>query len=218
LTHRRRLKLLPREALVKTGEVDHADWNCRPFLGLIQRERFRQALSLLPSRRSHRLLEIGYGSGVFMPELLHHCDELYGIDIHKNGPAVSNALARFNTKPRLLAARAEALPFRDGHFDTAVAISSLEFVENLERACVEIKRVLKPSGLLVMVTPGHSPIVDLGLKLLTGKSAHEDYGNKRQSLMQTILNHFRIQQQRTVPPIGGISLRLYTALRLGKRT
>ena len=63
------LKLLPREALIQTGEVDHADWNYRPLLGMIQRLRFRLILRILAGRKYHRLLEIGYGSGVFMPEL-----------------------------------------------------------------------------------------------------------------------------------------------------
>jgi ubiquinone/menaquinone biosynthesis C-methylase UbiE len=211
------LRLLPREALIKTGEVDHADWNWLPFLGFIQQERFKQVLSLLPSQRLPRLLEIGYGSGVLMPELVHQCDELYGIDIHTKGSLVRKALAQFKVRPRLLTGSAEALPFTENYFDAAVAISSLEFVNNLDCACVEIKRVLKPNGILVIVTPGHSRLVDVGLKLLTGESAQKDYGDRRESLIKTLLGHFLVQQQRVFPSIGGSLLRLYTALRLGKR-
>ena len=75
--------LLPPSALVKTSDVDKAEWNFRPLLGIIQRLRFRMILSLLPKRRIGRLLEIGYGSGVFLPELSRRCDNLYGIDPHQ---------------------------------------------------------------------------------------------------------------------------------------
>src|SRR5690606_26267525 len=76
------LRLLPRGALVKTGTVDHADWNYRPVLGPISRIRFKLALALLPSP-SRRLLEVGYGSGIFMPELARTCEVLYGLDTHQ---------------------------------------------------------------------------------------------------------------------------------------
>jgi hypothetical protein len=55
------MNLLPREALVKTGPVNHADWNYRPFLGLIQRIRWRLVRAFLGEQRYARLLEIGYG-------------------------------------------------------------------------------------------------------------------------------------------------------------
>ena len=77
------LKLLPPEVLIKTSEVDHADWNYRPLLSWIQRLRFRHIVSMLAGERFQRLLEVGYGSGIFMPELKQYCDELYGIDLHK---------------------------------------------------------------------------------------------------------------------------------------
>src|SRR5256885_8746113 len=86
------LHLLPAEVLVKTGPVDHADWNYRPLLGAIQRSRFRLLLDLLDAERFGRLLEIGYGSGVFLPELARHSRELYGIDIHEKSDHVAESL------------------------------------------------------------------------------------------------------------------------------
>jgi tRNA G46 methylase TrmB len=65
----RQLSLLPPSALLRTGPVDHADWNYRPLIGTVQRIRFRLVCRLLGNGRFDRLLEIGYGSGVFMPEL-----------------------------------------------------------------------------------------------------------------------------------------------------
>lgn len=216
---RQGLRLLPPEALLKTGEVDHADWNYRPLLGAISRTRFRLVVSLLdaPQQPRGRLLEVGYGSGVFMPELARFADELYGIDIHRMTGPVAASLESFDVNARLFSGSVEALPFDEDFFDCVVAVSALEFVSDTGAACREIKRALKPGGALVVVTPGHSPLVDFGLKLLTGKSAKKDYDDRREKLMPTLLDHFSIEQQLTSPVVGNSLVKLYTALRLRAR-
>ena len=215
---RQALRLLPPEALLKTGEVDHADWNYRPLLGTISRLRFRFVVSLLEGERSRRLLEIGYGSGVFMPELARFSDELYGIDVHQMTGRVAESLAGFNINAQLFSASAAAMPFDDNFFDCAVAVSALEFVDDPGAACREIKRVLKPDGALIVVTPGHSPVVDFGLKILTGKSAKQDYDDRRQKLLPRLLDHFRVERQLVSPPVGHSLIKLYTALKLRPRS
>lgn len=214
---RQSLRLLPPEALLKTGEVDHADWNYRRLLGTISRTRFRLVVSLLEAQPVGRLLEVGYGSGVFMPELARFSDELYGIDIHQMTGPVAESLARFNVNARLFSGSVEAMPFDDNFFETVVAVSALEFVSDMDAACRELKRVLKPDGALVVVTPGHSPLVDFGLKILTGKSAKQDYDDRREKLMPTLLKHFAVERQLTSPVVGNSLIKLYTALRLRAR-
>src|SRR5512147_1718376 len=56
------MRLMHRNLLVKTGPVDFAEWNSRPLLGWISRQRFRLVISLLPKAPIVRVLEIGYGS------------------------------------------------------------------------------------------------------------------------------------------------------------
>ena len=55
------------------------------------------------------------------------------------------------------------MPFADSTFDCAVAISTMEFVDDIDRACAEVRRVLKPGGQLLVVTPSTSPLLDFGL-------------------------------------------------------
>ncbi len=211
---RQALRLLPPETLLKTGEVDHADWNFRPLLGPIIRARYKLVTSLLSRERYRRLLEIGYGGGVFMPELARFCDELYGIDIHQMHGPVQKLLANFDVHAQLFPGSVTAMPFEENYFDCLVAVSALEFVGDLNRACGEIKRVLKPGGSLIVVTPGHSPLVDCGLKILTGESAKRDFKNRRQSLIPTLLNHFSVQKRLTFPSAGSSLVRLYSAIKL----
>lgn len=211
---RGRLDLLPPEALIKTGRVDHADWNFRPLLGAISRLRFRLAALLLSGHPSHRLLEVGYGSGVFMPELARHCRELYGLDLHAQQQSVAEALARVGVAAHLSSGDVTAMPYADGFFDCVVAISTLEFVHDLGRAGVEIKRVLAPAGLFIAVTPGYSRLVDLGLTLLTGENPQADFGLRRRSVIPTLLNHFVAVRRLQAPSFGGPLVRFYTALGL----
>jgi len=200
--------------LIRTGPVDHADWNFKPILGWIQQQRFRIALSLLPKDRVGRILEIGYGSGVFLPELSRHCEELHGIDPHRWNEEIAGELMKQGVTAQLRTGAAEALPFESESFDLAVAVSSLEFVADVSAACREIARVLKPSGSLILVTPGHSPVVDLGLRLLTGESAKKDYGERRQSLMTLVAEHFRVKERCLFPPVAGHMVCLYKGFRL----
>jgi SAM-dependent methyltransferase len=210
----RGLRLLPPDVLVKTGDVDHADWNYRPVLGRIMRLRFKLVAALLDGEDCGRLLEIGYGSGVLMPELSRRSAELFGLDVHAMPREVSVALARRDIKAGLFTGSATAMPFADEFFDCVVAVSALEFVDDLDAACVEIRRVLKPGGSLVVVTPGFSPLADFGLKVLTGKNAKDDFGERRRRMIPTLKKHFKVERQLSAPPLGGTLLRLYTALRL----
>lgn len=201
------LRLLPRHSLVKTSPIDHADWNFRPLLGAIQRLRFRFARELLGRERVDRLLEIGYGSGIFLPQLQLHCTELHGVDIHGKQVEVARNLSRVGVHPRLCHASATRLPYPDSYFDRVVAVSSLEFIDDLGGACRQIRRVLDPCGHLVVVTPSRSSVADLGLRILTGESAKEDFGDRRSVLVDVLLEWLDVEERRVAPW-------LYTALRL----
>lgn len=209
-----KIHLLSQDALVRTGPVDHADWNYKPVLGWVQRQRFRLALSLLPLAPISRILEIGYGSGIFLPELARHCEELHGIDIHGRNEEIAEKLLRQDASAHLHKAAAEAMPFEDGYFDVAVAVSSLEFVLDVPAASLEIARVLRTNGSFILVTPGHSPAADLALRLVTGESAKRDYGERRESLMHSVLEQFCVSEKSLFPSRGGSVISLYRGFRL----
>ncbi len=59
-----------------------------------------------------------------------------------------------------VAARAEALPFRDGQFTAVISNHSLEHFEGLEAALEEIRRVIEPGGFLYIAVPDSSTVTD----------------------------------------------------------
>jgi len=80
-----------------------------------------------------------------------------------------------------------------------VAVSSFEFLSDFDRGCREIERVLRSSGAFFLVTPGDSPILDFGLRVLTGADADRDYGDRRKDVIPALLRHFRVEKSRAFP-------------------
>jgi SAM-dependent methyltransferase len=207
-------RLLPKQALLATGAVDHGNWVYRPILGRIIRLRFDLIRSLLRGSHVRNLLEIGYGSGMFLPELARHAERLHGIDPHPFSDDVAQILAKRGVSAQLVRGTATEMPYENGVFETVVAISALEFIDDLAQACREIKRVLKPGGIFVLVTPGHSPVVDLGLRLLTGASPRDDFRDRRPGVLPCLFREFVVDGRADYPPIIHPMIRVYTALRL----
>lgn len=200
---------------MQTGPVDHADWSyARGVLGWVQRRRFRLILELMGSEHFPRLLELGYGSGVFMPELSRHAEQLSGLDVHDHPAEVTTALAQANVTATLKQGVAEAIPFQADAFDAVVAVSMLEFVDDMDATCREVARVLTPGGSLFVVTPGKSPLVDLGLRVLTGKSAKADFGDRRERVLPALERTLHVARRVDFPGPFVPGVLLYTALRL----
>ncbi len=209
----RQLSLLPKSALVCTSVIDHPDWNYRPLLGSVQRIRFRLMQELLGDANYDRLLEIGYGSGVFMPELARRCAWLYGIDPHPKTKEVTDNLRQHGVDAALTRGQIEQAPYESGYFDCVVTISALEYVADIERACAEIRRVLRPGGVFAVITPGANRLWDLALRASTGESPGQ-YAGRRQRLQPVLRSRFRLVREVRVPRPSGPATRLYTGLLL----
>jgi len=206
-----RLKLLPKDLLINTNPIDHADWNYKPVLGWIQRKRFQLALALIGNNNYDQILEIGYGSGIFMPILSKHCNKLYGIDIHPFNDKVNRILLNYGIDTTLIQGSVSQMPFTNESFDLIISVSTFEFVEDKKTACQEIRRVLKKDGLFILITPGDSLILDLGLKILTNENAKKDYGDKRQYVIPILKEYFNIYRSRMFPLVVGHLFPIYKA-------
>ena len=132
------VELLAEHLLIRTGPVDHGAWNYRPVLGWLQRQRFRMIVKLIGSRRFGDLLEIGYGSALFAPELIRRCDRYVGIDIHQKNKDVERVLESVGLSSVLHAGSVSAMPLESNSIDCMVAVSVFEFVEDIELACEEM--------------------------------------------------------------------------------
>jgi ubiquinone/menaquinone biosynthesis C-methylase UbiE len=105
-----------------------------------------------------RVLEIGIGSGLNLP--------LYGpavrtvIGLEASPELLHMARDRAAGAPvpvELLQASAEALPLESASIDTAVTTWTLCTIPDVSRALAELRRVLKPGGMLLFVEHGRAP-------------------------------------------------------------
>ena len=194
------MQLLPKERLIRTSDVDHADWNYTPVLSYVMRKRFELVRKLMPAARVDRLLEIGFGSGVFMPELASRCRELYGIDVHPRVEEVEKRLISEGVRASLSQQDAAHMDYPDRFFDLIVCVSALEFIQDIDGAARQAARVLKPRGRLIGVTPVKSRVLDTVLHVATGADPAKDYGDRRERVLPSLLRYFRsVRTRRFVP-------------------
>ena len=215
------MNLLPKGLLVKTSELDQAPWSyARGPLGIASRARFHlvlAALRRLERQPDRRLVEVGYGSGLFLPELARQCDTLLGIDVHPHAAAVAAALRRVGADADLRQGSVESLPLPDASVDVAVVVSALEFVDDIHAAARELARVLRPGGALVVVTPGQGRLLDLGLTVLTGENPEDTFQGRRGTILPALRTVLREEAVTTFPPRWlPLMPRLYTCSLLRK--
>ena len=110
--------------------------------------RYRWAAGLAGSGR---VLDAGCGRGVGTAILAERAREAIGVDL--SPPAVEAAQRKHGDRARFEPADVRDLPFADGEFDVAVCFETLQRLENPETALDELRRVLRPDGLLLVSAP-----------------------------------------------------------------
>jgi arsenite methyltransferase len=117
--------------------------------GAINAAMFRK----LSPRRGNRVLEIGFGNGKLLSDLMNLTPDLTydGIDISDLMVAEATAFNRALVAAGRAAfhrASSTAIPFDAGTFDRAMAVNTIYFWPEPVRDLAEIRRVLKPEGVL----------------------------------------------------------------------
>jgi len=97
-----------------------------------------------------RVLELGCSTGYLTRRFAGKAKTVVGIDM--NQAAVRRAASR-NPAARLTSGDAEHLPFADRTFDAVVMLEVIEHTRSDAAALAEVRRVLKPGGVLILSTP-----------------------------------------------------------------
>ncbi len=124
-------------ALYTVPHIDYAEW----------------VVNRLTWRGDERVLDLGAGAGAFfaavkarVPFGQHYAGDL-SLGMIRRQQAQAAAAASYLTN-----LNAQALPFADDTFDVVLANHILHLVPDLEAAALEIRRVLKPEGVLLAAT------------------------------------------------------------------
>jgi ubiquinone/menaquinone biosynthesis C-methylase UbiE len=208
--------ILPKKGhLRRTSEVDYFHWNYLFPIKYIQLYRFRVLLDLLGPDRVGRLLEAGTGSGIFLPALSRRCRELHACDVHGHMDAVAGLVRAEGLRVELRTASIQETGYPDGFFDAVIAVSVLEFVEDLEAALSEIRRILKPDGVFLTICPQQHRFSDAVVGLYSRKKPAEEFIQPRADVAPLLERRFRVIERRRFPAFGGGRFAVYHTYKLG---
>ena len=112
--------------------------------GREQDAKLRELLARVTLREHATVLDVGCATGrsaAFLPDALWHGVEPSAGLVARATPSV---------RARILTGRAESLPFGEASFDVVLCVTVLQNVDDATRAMDEMRRVLKPRGILLV--------------------------------------------------------------------
>ncbi len=112
-------------------------------------------MEILQSYAEGKILDLGCGDGTHVGLLIRMAGkpvEMYGIDPSDNIIAV--AQKRF-PEAKFQAGSAYQLPYAENFFDLVYAIDVIEHLHEPKKMLAEVRRVLKPDGIMIIQTPNY---------------------------------------------------------------
>jgi len=156
-------------------------------------ERGRKAAVAAAERIGGRILEVGVGTGLSLPDY-SSANRLVGVDL--SAPMLRKAKARVAERQLgnvngLAVMDAQHLGFAEGAFDVVVAQYVITAVPNPEATLDEFARVIRPGGEIVLVN-------HLGW--------HPEFGWQRLARWAARHGGVELIERRAMPPLGHFSL------------
>lgn len=152
--------------------------------------RKRVELCLAECKSGKKILEIGFGSGLTFLNLNEMYKEIHGLDLTCDIEEVKKVFAKHNIYPHLQNGDARKMPYADDQFDTILIISTLEHLKpnELDKAFLEIKRVLKPGGQVIYGVPVERPFMVFMFRLLGYDIRDHHFSTERD--IETAASHY----------------------------
>ncbi|HKZ42949.1 MAG TPA: class I SAM-dependent methyltransferase, partial [Candidatus Hodarchaeales archaeon] len=100
-------------------------------------------------------LDIGCGDGVTLYKAMLAGGRIIGVDIEYSGLALARKQIenRMKQTPKLVNSSCYHLPFPDQSFDYVLSVEVIEHLAKPDQFLSEIRRVLRPGGIIVLTTP-----------------------------------------------------------------
>jgi len=132
------------------NSIEAADYDERAYDSIVPLQRYwqrrRHAIITRNSRPGGRVLDVGCGSSRIIRDL----GDVVGLDVSVNR---LRYMRRYGLP--LVQGSIFALPFRDASFDTIVCSEVIEHIPASDDPFLEVSRVLRPGGRLVLGTPDY---------------------------------------------------------------
>jgi ubiquinone/menaquinone biosynthesis C-methylase UbiE len=120
--------------------------------GKHSRELYDNVLHKLDQFSFNNLLDVGCGTGKLLSLISSKYEvQLYGVDLSKN--MLEIARNKLGEKADLRVGDSESLPFEDDSFEMVTCTDSFHHYPHPENVLAEVRRVLKPKGILLIADP-----------------------------------------------------------------
>jgi len=135
------------------NSIDSADYDERAFYSVIPLQRWwqrrRHEIICAWTRGAGKTLDVGCGSSI----ILQSINDVVGLDVQQNK---LRYMRRYGVP--LVRGSVFALPVGDATFDCVVCSQVIEHIPYDEAIFTELRRVLRPGGLLVLGTPDYATV------------------------------------------------------------
>ncbi|MBI5887069.1 MAG: methyltransferase domain-containing protein [Deltaproteobacteria bacterium] len=126
-------------------------WYETPLGRLSGRLEKELVFSLAGVKQAEAALDLGCGTGIYSIELAKRGMDVTGVDDSQEMLDRARIKAKAEgVRIRFLKADAMALPFPDASFDIVLSVAALCFMEDPHAALMEMRRVLRPGGRVVI--------------------------------------------------------------------
>jgi|SRR3989339_965081 len=178
-----------------------------PITSYLHRAGLRTTVKMF-SLKNAKIIDLGSGRGDIFKYLRGY--DITGLEIDEK--LIAHARQNFPDIPLILGSIYD-IPFPNNTFDVATATGTLEHLKNLPQALLEIKRILKPNGELIVLIPTENFLYKIGRKLTVAKYIEkkfnvdydlllkEEHVNTCKEVLKQLSNFFTLDKTIGVPCI-----------------
>lgn len=143
---------------------------------IISQKRGEMLLVKIPNVK--RVLDVGCGYGDFINNLEDQGLDVDGVDISKH--ALKEARRKVSRELYKVDVASEDLPYKDEMFDVVTIFDVIEHLVSSRHLFEEVKRVLRPGGMLFCTTPNNQGIIrDFLVKIFPDDPTHVNVQRSR---------------------------------------
>jgi len=191
----------------------------KPIQKIPYLKRLKMAIDLINGQTYDSFLDIGFGSGILLPELASRTKKLTAIDQHNYIEIVKDIIKTKNIQADLLKADILKMPFPDNTFDGILCLSVLEFIKDTPQAIKEIKRIAKPKAKIIIGSPVSNFLTSFCYKIIKPKIHKSNHVHRlsHKIIIDNIKNNLQIKKISRYPAFLPLNLSLFFVLKATKK-
>lgn len=174
------------------------------------------------SENINRVLDLGCGAGHYLAQLYSMGFECFGADISEEMLKITRKKFISNQIDNviLINSGCDKLPVESNYFDLIICIGVLEYLDNEKRALLEMKRIIKPGGFVIVTFPNfyklrnllnpYYYIIRIWTYLFSKKSAQSRQDNSSKNVEidfnKSTVNRYRLSKVKKIVSNSGFSI------------